>query len=82
MNDEHGHASADHRDRLEVLQRIVGQRFRIKRHSADERSCVAHNDVVAVRWGLRDDVRRDSPARARAAVDDDGLAPAFLEALR
>ena len=70
-HDQH-RAVREHRDRLEILQRVVGQRIdrgvdHVVVHAADA-------DGVAVRIGAHDAAGADRARRAADVLDDDGLA--------
>ena len=80
---EHQHIGrgADHRDRLEVVDRVVGQLgAERRRHAMRARGDQA--DRVAVRRGLGDDIDAEIAAGAGAVLDDELLAELGREFLR
>ena len=78
MRDEHARHVRHHRDRREILDRVIRQRLE-ERQSGRQHAAVGEEERVAVRRRLRDRRRGDPAARAAAVVDDDGLLPEIGE---
>jgi acetylornithine deacetylase/succinyl-diaminopimelate desuccinylase-like protein len=76
-HEEHGGAVVDRHDRAEVAQRVVGQP-RIDR-GVGGMHAGGHQQRIAIRRRLRDQLRGQDGTGASAILDDDGLAPDLLQ---
>jgi hypothetical protein len=81
MGREHRRSFCDHRDRREVFQRIVRYLARVESRVDAECRRRAHQQCVAVRRSLGDDVGADDSVRAGPVIDDHGLPERFGQLL-
>ncbi len=73
IGDQHRGHVREQRDRNEVLVGVVGQ-LAVEKWIHHQRAVDRHQERVAVRVGLGDDLRADDRVGARPVVDDDRLA--------
>ena len=76
VDDQHPFAAADHRDRRETLDRVVGRLHQQRRHRM---GIGGYQDRVAIRGGLRDRVGSDHRIAARPVFHDHRLAQGLTQ---